>query len=160
LTADPRSRNLEVSGKRGRGKVPMRTMTVDPIENIGNQVDVWYVSGPNRGCGQGGTLAAVTANTIVLNTSYYGVQEYDRSIVEIHVEVPLDADECLEFSDECRGPVDYRMLGNSSRAFPRCEYHLDKRLELEEQINERYPVNPPADWDYLDAGEYWSEDDY
>lgn len=71
--------------------------------------------------------------------------------------------ECLDSAgygpNECAGPVEYRMpLSGTGRSFPRCEAHWQQRLEREEQIRQRYPEHPPADWSPLDAGESWEED--
>jgi hypothetical protein len=69
--------------------------------------------------------------------------------------------ECIQALQDCQGEVAYRIpLSGTGRAFPRCDYHWNKRLELEDELNQRYPVNPPSDWSPLDAGEAWGEDDY
>jgi hypothetical protein len=70
--------------------------------------------------------------------------------------------ECLNSHDgSCKGAVEYRMpLSGSGKSFPRCDKHWSDRLDLEQGLRERYPINPPADWSYLDAGEYWDEGDY
>lgn len=67
---------------------------------------------------------------------------------------------CQDRADgKCKGPVEYRMnLTGTGRPTKRCDFHWDKRLQLEEDLNRRYPPNPPTDWDYLDAGEHWYED--
>jgi hypothetical protein len=71
----------------------------------------------------------------------------------------LDAGEAGE--DPCQGPIEYRMaLSGTGRSFPRCEKHWEKRLEVQQGINERYPHHQPADFDPMDAGEVWGEDDY
>lgn len=70
-------------------------------------------------------------------------------------------EQCLEYTDgtTCKGPVEYRMaLSATGKSYRRCEHHWDLRLDEEERIRARYPALPPADFDYLDAGEYW--DDY
>jgi hypothetical protein len=69
--------------------------------------------------------------------------------------------ECLDDRGEntCRGPVELRMpMSGTGRSFPRCEAHFEIALAKFEEINQRYPVNAPADFDYLDAGEHWDED--
>jgi hypothetical protein len=70
--------------------------------------------------------------------------------------------ECLEESPECSGDVEYRMpLSGTGRAFPRCEFHWDKRLEQQEKIERKYAVNssvPPEGFDPADAGEHWDYD--
>jgi hypothetical protein len=70
--------------------------------------------------------------------------------------------ECLEdHTDACRGDVQLRLpLSGTGTPFARCDFHWERRLELEAELNERYPVHPPADWSPLDAGEAWSEEDY
>lgn len=78
---------------------------------------------------------------------------------------PLSYEDCLEnhpdSDDPCKGEMDYRMaLSGTGRSFPRCDHHWDRRLEIQEGINERYPTHPPSDWSPLDAGEAWGEDDY
>lgn len=74
----------------------------------------------------------------------------------------MDAEalDCQDRHDgKCRGTVEYRMnLTGTGLNTVRCDYHWEKRLELEDDLNRRYPPNPPADWDFLDAGERW--DDY
>jgi hypothetical protein len=67
---------------------------------------------------------------------------------------------CLDGPSGCRGPVEYRMaLSSTGRSFPRCEHHWDLRLDEQERINERYPATPPPDFDPLDAGESWDDDE-
>lgn len=73
----------------------------------------------------------------------------------------LPPEECIEFDggDECSGPVEFRMaLSATGRAYPRCEFHWSRRLDLEDELNRRYPPTPPSDWSPLDAGEHWDED--
>jgi hypothetical protein len=70
--------------------------------------------------------------------------------------------ECLDASEKCRGPVEYRMpLSSTGRPFPRCEKHWSDRLDRQEEINRRYPDSPipPADFDPHYAGERWNEED-
>jgi hypothetical protein len=74
-------------------------------------------------------------------------------------EVPLDADECLNYGPDCRGPVDYHWTGGT-RSWPRCEYHQDKRMASREGSVERYANSDVVpDWfDPMDAGEHWNDD--
>lgn len=69
---------------------------------------------------------------------------------------------CLDGGEEmlgCMGPVELRYpMSPTGRWFPRCEQHYDQRLAKQDEINERYPDNPPPDWSPLDAGEHWSDD--
>ena len=72
--------------------------------------------------------------------------------------------ECLDRhdSDPCSGPAELRYpLSGTGKSFPRCDHHWDKRLQLQEQINERYAPDsdvPPAGFDPTYAGERWEED--
>jgi hypothetical protein len=72
--------------------------------------------------------------------------------------------ECLDAGpdpDGCEGAIEYRMpLSGTGRSFPRCEKHWGERLDRQREIDERYPVHQPADFDPSYAGEVWSEDDY
>lgn len=61
---------------------------------------------------------------------------------------------------ECSGPVEYRWPGYGEKSWPRCERHGEQRVELQREIDERYPPSAPADFDPMDAGEVWDEDDY
>ncbi len=73
---------------------------------------------------------------------------------------------CLDRHDQdrspCTGATEYRYpLSGTGRPFPRCDGHWEKRLELQEQINERYaPTSdvPPAGVDPTYANERWSDD--
>jgi hypothetical protein len=69
--------------------------------------------------------------------------------------------ECIEGPEGCEGPVEYRWPGYGERNWPRCEKHGAERVEREEAAMERYPDTPapPADFDPLDAGERWDEDE-
>lgn len=67
--------------------------------------------------------------------------------------------ECLDNDDNCRGNVEYRYaLSGTGRSFPRCDFHWDARLRVQEGINRRYPRMAPADFDPSDAGENWDDD--
>jgi hypothetical protein len=70
--------------------------------------------------------------------------------------------ECLDESPLCHGNVEHRMaLSGTGVSYPRCDFHWDKRLAKQEEINLRYPPHPPADWSPDDAGEAWyEEEDY
>jgi hypothetical protein len=69
---------------------------------------------------------------------------------------------CLEEGspeNPCYGTVEYRMaLSGTGKSFPRCEKHWDQRLKVQDEINQRYPTLPPADFDPGYAGERWEED--
>jgi hypothetical protein len=71
---------------------------------------------------------------------------------------------CLDTpSGGCSGSVEMRYpLSGTGKSFPRCNAHWEKRLDKQEEINQRYaPFSdvPPADFDPTYAGERW-EDDY
>ena len=67
---------------------------------------------------------------------------------------------CLNHSEDCAGDVEYRMpLSGSGRAFPRCDFHWELRLEVQERINQTYPTLQPADFDPMYAGERWEEEE-
>jgi hypothetical protein len=91
---------------------------------------------------------------------YDTVDECNR---ELELANHLGHDECLEHRNhpacECQGPVEYRMpLSGTGRAFPRCAFHWDKRLDEQERINRTYPQTAPSDFDPSYAGESWDED--
>jgi hypothetical protein len=73
--------------------------------------------------------------------------------------------ECLDHhntADPCAGAVEYRHpLSGTGRSFPRCDHHWDKRLQKQQEINERYAPDsdvPPSGFDPYFAGERWEED--
>jgi hypothetical protein len=65
--------------------------------------------------------------------------------------------ECLDSHDgACSGAVEYRMpLSGTGVSYPRCSHHWALRLERQAEINRRYPVHAPADFDPGYAGEEW-----
>lgn len=67
---------------------------------------------------------------------------------------------CLQAGADCAGAVEYRIpLSGTGQSFPRCEHHWELRLIEQDRIERTYPVNPPRDFDSLDAGERWDEED-
>lgn len=71
--------------------------------------------------------------------------------------------ECIDSweDDPCEGTVEYRMaLSATGQSYPRCDSHWQHRYDYEMALRRRYPVTAPADFDPLDAGEAWGEDDY
>jgi len=59
------------------------------------------------------------------------------------------------------GPdVEPRWPGYGHKLFVRCEKCGDARVEREEENRQKYFGGKPTDFDYLDAGEYWYEDEY
>lgn len=74
---------------------------------------------------------------------------------------PLKAEDCLNYDpDECQGPVEYFSVDGRGGAFPRCQHHIEKRVEQYENSMEKYAHSDVApDWfDPMDAGERWDED--
>jgi hypothetical protein len=68
--------------------------------------------------------------------------------------------ECLQHGPNCQGKVDMHSL-DGLKAFPRCEYHWEQRLDEQARIDETYGSPSPPDWfDPFAAGERWDEDDY
>jgi hypothetical protein len=55
---------------------------------------------------------------------------------------------------KCQGEVQHRLIGK----YPRCDYHYQRRLKLEDEINRKYPYHQPADFDPTYAGERWDDD--
>lgn len=141
----------------------MREITV-PMNEVTPGMEVIFKT--TDGCGQGGTVVAITATTVDL---VCGEAKYERTLdlakwPIVVRETYLDADECLEFgSGDCKGNVDYHITPGGRSAMPRCDHHNAKRWErYENSETEKYAysdVAPPG-FDYMDAGEYWSEDDY
>ncbi len=65
--------------------------------------------------------------------------------------------ECVNWPDECEGPVELRMaLSGSGIPFARCDKHWDRRLKLEQRLRADYPDTSAAldAWfDSANAGE-------
>lgn len=133
-----------------------------PELHVGSEVVVMYQAGPRKGCGQGGTLTGVTPQHVHLTSEVYGLEIYERALVRVYRDAPLDEEECLEYrteGEDCSGPVEYRHpLSGTGRSYPRCDRHWQDRLAFEEGLRKRYPEQPPRDWSPLDAGESWDED--
>lgn len=77
----------------------------------------------------------------------------------------FEAGECLDGPVGCAGEVaEYLALSGSGERYPRCETHYGAYVERVQpridEINRRYPVRAPADFDPMYAGERWDEDDY
>lgn len=74
--------------------------------------------------------------------------------------IDTDKLECLQSdSGNCRGAVELRpSLTGTGTAIARCDSHWAARLDLEDDFDARYPVNPPSDWSPFDCGEHWDED--
>jgi hypothetical protein len=73
-----------------------------------------------------------------------------------HGEIDRD---CIDGPDECKGQTLYReSLSGTGTPIPRCDKHWHKRLDLQDEINQRYPEHAPSDFDPSYAGESWDED--
>jgi len=79
---------------------------------------------------------------------------------EEHYNSRVSASNCLEYGEDCNGSVEFHTVGSSLRAWPRCEFHAEKRWERYENSIERYADSDVApDWfDASIAGESWTED--
>lgn len=66
--------------------------------------------------------------------------------------------------EPCEGEVEWQFTGIGMKTAPLCPLHhkvvLDANLKLMERVNEYHSPSPPDWYDYLNAGEHWSEDDY
>lgn len=83
---------------------------------------------------------------------------------------PVEAEQltCLdrrEDRDECRGTVEFRPgMSGTGRRFPRCDFHWEKRVELQDRLRHDYGVDsspgvrPAWDFDESYAGERWDEE--
>lgn len=56
--------------------------------------------------------------------------------------------------------VEFRYPGYGHKSWPRCKTCGDARLEREEGNRRRNLGPEPADFDPLDAGECWGDEDY
>lgn len=64
-------------------------------------------------------------------------------------------------AEGCEGPVELRTaLSGTGIPYARCDNHWAHRLDREQEIRDRYPDHPPADWSPEIAGEAWYESDY
>lgn len=74
----------------------------------------------------------------------------------------LTARDCMEFSEHCEGPVEYRLAPpGTGRAFLRCESHDQRRWERYEKSDlERFAHSDvaPSWFDPTIAGERWDDD--
>lgn len=68
--------------------------------------------------------------------------------------------DCLDYHmNSCEGAVEWRYsLSPTGRSFLRCDRHWDMRVQLQYEIDIRYPSQQPADFDPMYAGERWDED--
>jgi hypothetical protein len=68
--------------------------------------------------------------------------------------------ECLDgHYEDCEGTLEYRFaLSGTGISYPRCDKHWEERVVRQQEIDQRYPYNEPADFDPLYAGERWDDD--
>lgn len=70
--------------------------------------------------------------------------------------------ECIDDigQGECRGEVEYFSPDGRGSAPPRCQYHIEQRMERYENSIERYAHSDvaPAWFDPTLAGERWDDD--
>lgn len=93
------------------------------------------------------------------STCRHGVMTGDAVEGEVCQECLLTHEDCLDGPEGCKGAVEYReSLTGTGTAIKRCDEHWSKRLDLEQELRERYPVHPPSDFDPSYAGESWDED--
>lgn len=140
------------------------TKTLDELQ-VGDEVTIWRLENGVHTWGQGGKLKSVEGSVVLaapLQEYVYDLAQFDADSEPIRfvceVEVPMPAEECLEYSDDCKGPVDYHAIGNG-RAFPRCAHHWSRRLDARATSMEAYAevLNPPSWFDPTYAGESWDE---
>jgi hypothetical protein len=132
----------------------MNLITVDPSDlTPGQEVTVWYT----RGSGQGGRFLRIVEDAIEIETPNGNRSWALAAIDRIEIEIPHEAEECLEYNDDCQGPVELHTVGSATRAWPRCRHHADQRYERYENSIERYADSdvPPSWFDPSYAGESW-----
>lgn len=135
----------------------------EEIEYVGQRISLRFHE--PIGCGRGGLFESMTPHEITIRCGedgQGGIQTFPFTNVKwIEVERAMPAEKCLDFSDQCQGPVDMRWPGEGHRSWPRCEYHNEQRIKAAEDSISKYANSDLVpDWfdpDY--AGERW-EDDY
>jgi len=96
-------------------------------------------------CGICGLSKAHHPGKTLVSTSYVGAHHYE-------------ALECLERHDgKCQGVVEMHAIGSRLKGFPRCDFHIEARLEARENSMEMYADSdtPPSWFDPTYAGETW-----
>lgn len=68
--------------------------------------------------------------------------------------------ECLDGPEDCAGAVEFRTTPDRSdfQAFPRCDFHFERRLEAAERNLELQSDTAPSWFDPAYAGERWDAD--
>jgi hypothetical protein len=108
--------------------------------------------------GQGGIVQYIDADKIIVTSPLANFVFPRETVTRITVDLPLPADECLEYSDECSGPVEYWHSGGiNGRSWPRCTFHGNRRLDRHENSMEKYADSDvvPSWFDPSYAGEEW-----
>lgn len=124
----------------------------------GAHITVWYGRNGHKGCGQGGTLVEWTVAGHIRLVDPLGEEHhfFDDTIDYVTAEVPYAPDECLEYGEHCRGPVDMVWAGGD-RSWPRCTFHGERRLQrYEESIKDSDLAPSWLDESY--AGERWDDE--
>lgn len=146
----------------------LKVITIDEIAHNGQEITVHFMPDGNSGRGgkvldicQDGRLGPVTLKMASGENRDMEWEIVDADIHHITTEVPVAAEECLDYgAGNCRGPVDYHWTGGS-RSWPRCDYHQEQRMKRREESIEKYADSDvaPSWFDPAAAGERW-EDDY
>lgn len=125
---------------------------------IGQEVTVWF----NRGNqGQGGKVTGIAGGIDLMAPGERQLRWELSEIARLTFDAPLPAEDCLDYdADECSGPVELWTTGSSMSAWPRCNFHRDKRWDSYDKSMERYADSDVVpDWfDPTIAGERWEED--
>lgn len=124
--------------------------------SVGIDITVRHNVG-GRDCGQGGVVECFDHDSVTVVGPDGCRHSFDRRrVLNLTVEVPLPTEECLQFGEDCSGPVDFHSV-DGNRAWPRCEYHFAERLKRYENSIERY-ANSDVEPEWFDpsfAGESW-----
>ena len=72
----------------------------------------------------------------------------------------LMPEDCLNYGDDCRGPVRFHMRPSDWKSFARCDHHQAQREQDRENSMERYADSDvaPGWFDPSYAGERWDDD--
>lgn len=114
---------------------------------------------PESSWGQGGRVTAILPTGITMTCGganhLVSLTTAQLTAGQITRETAFPASECAEFSEECRGAVDYRYQGPL-----RCEGHWNARCDRMDRINRDFPDSPfaPSWFDPTYAGESWDGD--
>lgn len=133
-----------------------QTISFDAV-TIGQEVTVWFNRGNN---GQGGRVTGKDGGIDLLAPGDRQLRWELSEIARLSIDAPLPAEDCLDYSDDCSGPVELWTTGTSMRAWPRCTHHRDKRWDAYDKSIERYADSDvaPSWFDPTIAGERWEDD--